>query len=599
MSAKRRFRRWYALHSVRMPDSARQTALWVTVVIVTAGIAASVGFWPIVLVTGLMVVGLAGFYALVMIRRNALIKQRVDRRTDELHESNENLKKEIAERERIQRRFCRLLESAPDAMVIVDREGTVLLVNAQAERIFGYTSDELKGRSVEILVPQEFRFGHIAQRTGYCAAPRMRPMEERPDLVALRKDGSTFPAEISVSPIETDDGLLVAAAIRDVTQRKRIEQSLRESEERFFLAVRGTDAGIWDWNLTTNQVYFSPRWKSMLGYDEDELADTFAAWEGRLHPQDLERALQTLRDYLEGRTAKYELEHRLRHKDGSYRWILARGAALRDGSDRPYRMVGSHLDVTDRKTAEEALREQELQLRAAQRIQASLLPQHPPQLAGFDVAAASHPAELTGGDTFDYLALRDGAVGFVIADVSGHGLAPALLMASTQAHFRSVTQTQADIAEIVRLVNDSLVDETCDGHFVTVFLGRLDLRSRTFAYISAGHPAAYILDRFGRVKACLESQTLPLGLCHEVKFSQGGPVNLESGDLVLMLTDGVFEAQGADGAMFGTARALEVVAAHVSQSPEKLLETLFSAVRDFCRDAKLPDDVTAMVIKAQ
>jgi PAS domain S-box-containing protein len=134
---------------------------------------------------------------------------------------------------------------------------------------------------------------------------------------------------------------------------RRQTEILRRSEERFELAVRGSQDGLWDWDLKTGEVYYSPRWKSILGYEDHEIAPRLEEWETRLHPDERERVLAANLDHIEGRTPHYEYEYRLRHKDGSYRWILSRGVAMRDESGKPYRMAGSHVDITDRKRAEE------------------------------------------------------------------------------------------------------------------------------------------------------------------------------------------------------------------------------------------------------
>ena len=142
----------------------------------------------------------------------------------------------------------------------------------------------------------------------------------------------------------------------EAADRRKVEQALRTSEGRLMTTVQSTNIGIWDWDLSSNDVYLSPEWKRQLGYDEDELDSTFQEWERRVHPDDHDRVLGTIERCLSGHKSGLEIEHRLQHKDGSYRWILARGTMIKNEVDLSSRIMGIHIDVTDRKVAEEQLR---------------------------------------------------------------------------------------------------------------------------------------------------------------------------------------------------------------------------------------------------
>ena len=142
----------------------------------------------------------------------------------------------------------------------------------------------------------------------------------------------------------------------ELEERQKTEVALRHSQERFEVAVQGSNDGLWDWDVLAGAAYFAPRWKNMLGYEDEEIVNHVDAWAGLLHPEDAERVSHYLGEYLAGQRENYEIEFRMRHKDGTFRTILARGAALRDADGKPYRMAGSHTDITERKEAETNLR---------------------------------------------------------------------------------------------------------------------------------------------------------------------------------------------------------------------------------------------------
>lgn len=144
-----------------------------------------------------------------------------------------------------------------------------------------------------------------------------------------------------------------AELFREMVERQRVEESLRQSEQRWQLALRGTNVSIWDWDIATQTLFLSPQWKAMLGYADHELSNTFEEWTTRVHPEDLPASTQALRDHLRGKTPFYVAEYRMRCKDGTEKWILSHGKALWDDRKKAIRMVGSNADISERKEIEQ------------------------------------------------------------------------------------------------------------------------------------------------------------------------------------------------------------------------------------------------------
>lgn len=254
-------------------------------------------------------------------------------------------------------------------------------------------------------------------------------------------------------------------------------------------------------------------------------------------------------------------------------------------------------DVSERKKAEEELRENEEQFRVARDIQQRLFPKAPPALPGFDIGGASYPAEATGGDYFDFLPMLNGGWGIVVGDVTGHGVGPALLMAETRAYLRLLAQNRDDVGEILTRANQVLAEDVGYERFVTLLFARLDPATRTLNYASAGHPPAYVLDPAGQVRGRLTRTNIPLGIKPNTVYHSTASSLLQPGEVVLFLTDGIEEAMSPDETLFGVERALQIVHENRNQPARQIVDILYQVIQNFAGQAPLTDDFTAVVLK--
>lgn len=272
-----------------------------------------------------------------------------------------------------------ILDGTNYAIISTDINGIIQLWNRGAEKLLGYEAEELMGKTTPVIIhdPQEIleRSYSLSLELGtqiepgfevFIAKARLGKIEER-EWSMVHKNGTKFPVLLSVCSLRDAIGNITGflGIAQDLTERKRSAAEIKVAEERFQLAVQAAQDGFWDWDFVTNEIYFSPRWKEMIGYNNDELPNNISSWEKVIFEEDRMAAIKLIEDYNQGRVDRFQIIQRFYHKNGSIVYILSRAIHLKDDQGNVIRMVGAHTDITELQKAQEVLKQQLAAIEAA------------------------------------------------------------------------------------------------------------------------------------------------------------------------------------------------------------------------------------------
>ncbi len=274
-----------------------------------------------------------------------------------LEETRDRMKaeNELATREK-EALFKAMVEASPNGILLVSKKGIISLANSAAQKLFCYGPGEMENLALDELIPESKRREHTSLVQAFFENPVDRIMAGGRELYAMTREGSQFPVEISLSPLDWKGETYVLASTVDISERQQQKDLLEKAHQRFDRAVAGAMDGLWEWRLTTDDIWYSDQFFRILGYEPEKEKATFDFWADRIHPDDKERVMETLDNHLKHDTP-YNTEYRLLCGDGKYRWCLSRGNTFGDGKESKAYFSGSLSIIQSRKDAEQDLSE--------------------------------------------------------------------------------------------------------------------------------------------------------------------------------------------------------------------------------------------------
>ena len=337
--------------------------------------------------------------------------------------------------------------------------------------------------------------------------------------------------------------------------------------------------------------YVNPGFEAITGYMRAEaIGNTPRILKsGQMPPEYYQQLWKTV---LDGQAFRAQTVNRKR--DGTLFIAEQTITPMKDNTGQVTHLVSVLKDMTERIL----LQEQETEHRLAGLVQNRLFPAQPPKIAGYDIAGAIFPAEATSGDYFDYIEMPDNTIGIVVADVSGHGMSSALLMAASRAYLRSIIQYETDPRTVLNKLNVQLLPDLIeDSNFITTFFARLNPELHILDCANAGNWPTYILNRQGKVVHELRTDGTPIGAVSDLTLRRTEPISLVPGSLAVFLTDGIPEAHDAAFRDFGAQRMLAVIRRHRTAPAREIIDRVREAVQGFVKSTRQVDDQTIIICK--
>jgi PAS domain S-box-containing protein len=484
-----------------------------------------------------------------------------------------------------------VLRSLSEGVVVADAAGRLIMVNDAAMRIVGLGLTEAAMEQW----PAEYGCFLPDATTPYEAhrLPLVRAVrgEEVSDEEMFIRNSSVPDGvwiSINASPLIDENGTRAGGVIafRDITERKRQDEELRLLSN----AVEQTADVVFITDRNGNIEYVNPAFEVTTGYSREEAL-------GR-SPRILKSGEHDCAYYallwktiLAGEV--YRGTSVNRKKNGDVFHAEQTITPITESQGQVVRFVSVIKDVTE--TIRQ--REREVEMRYAREVQQRLYPARQVTLEDLEIAGSVFPASATCGDYFDHFRMADGSTAIAVGDVCGHGFGPALIMAQTRAYLRSFSRTSATLSEILESTNEFLQADLEPGSYVTLLLVSIDAASGHLLYANAGHPSGYVLDRDGSVKAVLESGGFPLGMFPKSKYECAESIEIQSGDLVVLSTDGMTESLAPDGSAVEAEGLLNCIRVHINGSPAEIVDKVYAAIRNSPDNNEQLDDMTLAICR--